>query len=216
VLGLSAAPATSTIAALEPFVTHRGQGTGTSWILAPGAANNLGQARYRLGGDATTGVSALATVQMPHTVVGDLVTFQLDVGISLTVPLPLEFLAELLTQLLVLTSSTMPTAVADIMPAGAGLTIVEFHLAAPQTDGRSNSRPNDLRQRVDLGALGTPPSPPMVQAGYAAEVPEPLSVRQASELVVEGIEYIALAHGFPDPRGGIAQMQRYFQLPPNP
>lgn len=216
VLGLSAAPATSTIAALEPFVTHKGQGTGKTWSLAPGAANDLGQARYRLGSDGTTGVSALATVEMPHTFVGDLVTFQLNVGISFTVPLPLELLAKLLTQLLVLTSSTMPTDVADIMPAGAGLTIVEFHLAAPQTDGRSNSRPNDLRQRVDLGALGTPPSSSMVQGGYAAEVPEPMSMRQASEFVVEGIEYIALAHGFLDPRGGIAQMRRFFQLPLNP
>jgi hypothetical protein len=53
-----------------------------------------------------------------------------------------------------------------------------------------------------------------VLAGFAARPGGALGLTTASQLVVDGINHMALAHGFIDPRDGIRVLRNVFGLDP--
>ena len=174
-------------------------------------------ARYRLGGDGARGVSALADFKMPHASVGDGAAILIDMGISVQVKLGLLTLAELIRDGLVAVTGILPEAISDILPTYAQVNHCEFHLLASSNHGSGQLRPNRIGDRVDLTTLSShdAPNPTMAeQAGFAAEISQPLTPYDASELVAYGLNYIALSHGYLDPTWAIASIRQGLGLPP--
>ena len=140
--------------------------------------------------------------------------FKLDIGLSFASRLQLEDVARLLRDGLVLTTAVLPDALAELLPSDANVEQAEFHVMASSTDGNQRNRPNELHDRIDLTPLGSETR--TTNGGfmaYASRVPGPLTQRDAAEIVVEGIDYIALTRGFLDPRAGIAQLRLDLGLP---
>jgi len=178
------------------------------WVNTPGGHQSIDNASYRLGGDATVGVSALASVQGPSFGIVGRVVFKLDIGLSLASRLQLEDVARLLRDGLVLTSAVLPDALAELLPSDANVEQAEFHVMASPTDANQRNRPNELHDRIDLSPLGSETRTTNGGfIGYASRIPGPLTQRDAAEIVADGIDYIALTRGFLDPRVGIAQLR---------
>lgn len=186
----------------------------TDWVDTPGGYQSIDNASYRLGGDAAIGVSALASVQGPSFGITGSVVFKLDIGLSLAGRLQLGDVARLLRDGLVLTTAILPDALSDLLPSDANVFQAEFHVMASPTDGNQRNRPNELGDRIDLSPLGTETRTTNGGfIGYASQVPGPLTQRDAAEIVADGIDYVALARGFLDPRAGIAQLRLDLGLP---
>lgn len=177
------------------------------WAPTPGYFQTTDHASYRLGGDGSVGVSALASIRLPQWGVQGLAVFTVDVGISLSEPLALAAVALLLRDSLVLTTDTMPALVTDVLPPDAWLNRVELHVLAGTNDGQNATRPNDLRQRVDLSQLGISSRPVGPLLSFGAELSRPLGGEEAAALVVDAFEYLALAHGYLDPEAGVAKLR---------
>jgi hypothetical protein len=93
------------------------------------------------------------------------------------------------------------------MPAEASVYQVEIHALAASSDGIDKNRPNDLLSRIDMSTLGTPTRRLSEHVGVAFRVSGPLSEHEAGELVADGIDQIALANGYLDPRIGVAGLR---------
>lgn len=206
---LSVMPPASALVDHEPAgVTPLG-----SWDPTPDGYQTTSQATYRLGGDASSGISALVNFGVFGQ--GDSVLVIVDTGFSLAHFLSLWQAAQILRDALVLVTTTVPDSVREFLPPNAGVLEVEVHLATATNDGNQRSRPNDLGKRIDLEPLGPPTRPTGSSMGFAARISEPLSERAASDLVFEALEYMALDAGFLDPGSGLA-LVRDGLLPPNP
>lgn len=190
------------------------------WVLTPGGHQSYDYCTYRLGGDATVGISSLVTVRLPgypSPTVGDSVCFSVDVALSLQEPIEMFQAAMILRDGLVLVATALPEALADILPSEATSNYAEVHLLAAKNDGTlktQDKRKNDLLDRIDLSPLGTFTREMGQLMGFAAELPGPLSDREAADLVCEAIEHMAYAAGNVDPRRGIQQLRDEMGLLP--
>lgn len=186
--------------------THEGLGV---WQLTPDAHQSGEDASYRLGGNAAAGISALVTVRLP--MVGantGSIVLTLDIALSLMAPIRLAEAARLLRDGLILTSASLPAALDDVLPAEAEVTLGELHIAAPTTTGDITARNNGLQQRVDLSSLGAPTRQTGPTMGFAAQLAGPLTEIEATALVADAFEHMALAAGYTDPRVGIRALRR--------
>ncbi len=190
----------------------------TQWLPPEGGRQSTVQARYRLGGDGTAGATALAEIRMPSMSLNG-ITFVLDMGFSLGVLLGLSTVAEVFRDGLVAVTSLMPESVADILPGGVTVSHCEIHLLASPSDGAGNNRPNSLAVRVDLELFRSfdAPNPDVgPQLGFAARLSEPLTNREAAELVAYGMNYMALSSGYLDPTRAGVNIRAALALPAEP
>jgi S1-C subfamily serine protease len=67
-------------------------------------------------------------------------------------------------------------------------------------------RTNGLSERVDWTSLGAVPAN-FNQAGFAVTPGESVGPTVASQIIVEGINHMALSHGFLDPRHGVGVLR---------
>jgi hypothetical protein len=130
----------------------------------------------------------------------------LDIALSLMAPIRLAEAARLLRDGLILTSATLPAVLDHVLPAEAEVTLGELHITAPTTMGDTTARNNDLQKRVDLSSLGEPSRPVGPAMGFAAQLAGPLAETEATTLVTDAFEHMALAAGYTDPRVGIAAL----------
>jgi hypothetical protein len=201
---LSSSTPASAISPDSPII-HEGLGV---WQLSPDAHQSGEAASYRLGGNAMAGISALATVHLP--VIGantGSIVLALDIALSLMAPIRLAETARLLRDGLILASAILPAALEDILPAEAEVTLGEVHISAPTTMGDTTARDNELQERVELTSLGTPTRPVRPTMGFAAELGGPLTLQEATALVADAFEHMALAVGYTDPRVGIRALR---------
>lgn len=186
-------------------VNHEGLGV---WQLTPDAHQSGESASYRLGGNATAGISALTTVHLP--LIGantGSIVLALDIALSLMAPIRLAETARLLRDGLILCAATLPTVLNDIFPAEAEVTLGELHITAPTTMGDTTARDNDLQQRVDLTSLGARTRSVGPTMGFAAQLAGPLTEIEATTLVVDAFDHMALGAGYTDPRVGIRALR---------
>jgi hypothetical protein len=186
----------------------------SDWIATAGSFQSTEDATYRLGGDAAAGVSALAQIRFPRYAQGNLVNAILDIALSLSDPISLADAAVIWRDGLVLATGALADALTGVLPAGASPGLVEIHVAAPRVDGLNRNRPNDLGQRIELSLLGQPTRSLSDAIGYAARISGPLSSDEAARLVVDGIEYMALANGYVDPRIALESLRATLMIPP--
>lgn len=188
-----------------------------NWEPTPGDHQSTDDASYRLGSDATSGVSALATVRLPRPgpQAGG-IALLLDIGLSLAATMRLTDAALLLRDGLLLTSMLMPDALGGVLPTEADISQVELHVSAATTDGHSHRRHHRLDEHLDLSSLGDPTRELGETMGFAARVASGLSETEATELVAHAFEQMALAHGSLDPRPGLATLRRELLLDPSP
>jgi hypothetical protein len=201
---LSSTPPAPAVDADESTAHTRALGV---WGPTPNAHQSAEAASYRLGGDASSGVSALVTIGLPAFVHAGALVFTIDFGLSLARSLRLAEVALLWRDGLVLTSELLPAAVRDILPADADVSRVEIHALAPSSRVQVSNQ-NKLAERIDLSPLGPPTREVGPSLGFAAQPPGTLSEHVAAEVVAEGIEYIALAWGYLDPQIGIDSLRR--------
>jgi hypothetical protein len=210
--GLGCAPAASAIATDAPQLATATRSLGV-WTPTPGGHQSNEHASYRLGGDAKDGVSALATVQLPRVgSFGGAMLFIIDIAISLATAIRLGDAATLWRDGLVLTSALLPAALIDILPAEADATQAELHAFAAATDGHQLNRPNDLAVRLDLSSLGSPTRPLRSSIGFAMRLVGALAEMEAADVVAQGIDHMALANGYLDPRVGMAGLRHELGL----
>jgi hypothetical protein len=218
---LRAAPATQRLRSLAAlpaaFATGEpGEAPATSpsdWEATPTPYQSSGLASYRLGGEAVTGVSSLASVQLPSATKTNAVTLTVDSGLSLLRPLTLLELGQLVRDCLLLATGPMFDAMSDVLPSHAVPFQAEVYIAAVQYATSGEQRGNDLAARVDLTPLGDPSRPLTSLLSYAAEVGGPLVELEASELVMEALRMMALDSGYLDPRIGLEQLRGALGLP---
>lgn len=190
----------------------------SDWVPTPGGYQTHDYCTYRIGGDATVGISALVTVRLPgfQGPGGGSVVVTADVALSLQKAIRMAEAAMILRDGLVLVTAALPEALADVLPSDATTNHAEVHfLAATQygsTDTQGN-RENDVLERVDLTPLGTPTRNIGQSMGFAARLPGPLTDREAADLVCEAIEQLAYAVGYLDPRLGIRQLRQEMGVP---
>jgi hypothetical protein len=181
----------------------------TAWEPTPGGHQSTEHASYRLGGDGSSDVCALVTINLPNVgIQGGSVTFAVDVGISIDRPLELAEVALLLREGLVLVTTLLPFAIADILPNDSSASHAEVHLLAAATDGQNQARSNGPLERVNLSVLGQPTRDFGQSMGFAARLGGPLAEREAAELVLEALQYMTLAAGYLDPRPGLDDLRR--------
>ena len=186
------------------------------WEVTPDSYQSMDLASYRLGGDATEGISALVSLRLPTLQRGALV-FIIDMAVSVARILRLGEVALLWRDGLVLTTSILPEAVASILPTEAEPDTAEIHVMAATTEGDGTSRENQLVDRVDLGPLGKRSgeqlSPTM---GTALRLAGALTEHDAGDAVAEAVNQMALNHGYLDPRVGITAVRMELGLPASP
>ena len=180
----------------------------TEWVATPGGHQSTEYCTYRLGGDASVGISALVTTRFPGFGIDGSVVFAADVALSLQNIVRLADAVLILRDGLVLVTTTLPDVLADILPVEAGLSTAEVHFLAAEQDGKQHNRGNQLVQRLDLSSLGQPTRTVGPSMGFAARLSVPLTDREASELVCDAIDYIAHAVGYLDPRLGVRLLRQ--------
>lgn len=189
------------------------------WGPTPGGHQSYDYCSYRLGGDATAGISALVTVRFPGypgPVGGGAVLFIADVALSLQRAIRMAEAAMILRDGLELVTATLPEALADLLPSDGNTAHAEIHLlAATQygTPGTQGNRQNDILERIDLSPLGKPSREIGQSMGFAARVNGPLTDREAAELVAEAFEKTAYAVGYLDPRLGVRLLRQELGVP---
>jgi hypothetical protein len=186
----------------------------TDWEATPGSHQSMDHASYRLGGDASRGMSSLVSVRLPGFGVGGSMVFKIDMGLSINRMLRLGEAARLLRDALVLVTAVLPDVLSEVVPSEASVQQAEVHLLAADTDGHNKNRPNELVQRLEMTPLGTPTRTVGPQLGFAARLMGPLAAHEAAEVVVDAFDYMALAIGYLDPRIGISQVRAELGLPP--
>jgi hypothetical protein len=184
------------------------------WGPTPGGFQSTELATYRLGGDATSGVAAMAQITMPRQSQGAVILITIDVAVSLGRPLTLVEAAVILRDALVLTSGGLYESIADLIPPDAGIAEAEVHIVAMPYDGQGKTRKNNVGDRVALSQLGEPSRESISSMSFAAGLSEPLTERDGAELVLQAIEIMALRNGFLDPRTGLAKLRAELGLLP--
>jgi hypothetical protein len=177
------------------------------WILTPRGNQTLDAASYRLGGDAAVGIAALATVRPPSFGAGGQLLFLFDLGVSIEPPLSLQDAVLLIRDALVLVTADLPAALGDLLPADAEVTQAEAHIFAPPTDGKQAERSTELTERLDLSLLGESTRSVGPLMGFQARLSGALTESDASDLTIAGLEFMALSHGWTDPRVAVAQLR---------
>lgn len=192
------------------------------WAPPEGARQSVDQARYRLGGDATVGVSALADVRLPHLPgygQGDGALFILDIGISLEAKLDPMTIAAVLRDGLLLVTNFLPAPIVELLPPDATVVRCDCHLVASRNDGRGAWRANTLEDRIDTQSFrrfGVPNPVLDCSLGFGALISGPLTDIGAAEIVAEGLNYVALASGYLDPTIAIDQIRGSLGVPAAP
>jgi hypothetical protein len=210
---LASSPAASATATSDDRAQARKPLLLDEWKPTPGFRQSTDYASYRLGGDASIGVSALSTILLPRFGTQGAVVFILDVAVSLERALDLHEAAHLWRDGLVLVSAVLPEALRGVLPADADVSECEIHAMAPRADGQSEQPVNSLSRRIDFASLGETSEPLGESIGYAAEIRGGLTDHDASELVVTAIDQMALANGYLDPRLGITSLRGAIGLP---
>lgn len=210
---LAGFPSASALA--DPLATAVGE-LPVDWVATPGAQQTTEYASYRFGGDASCGVSALASARLPSYSTGGQAVFTTDVALSLANRLRLGEIAAVFRDGLLLTTAMLPGALSEILPSDAQVTQAELHVLAAATDGHNSKRPNELTQRVDLTSLGEPTRNIGPLLTFAARLSSPMAEREAAELVAEGIEFMVLANGYLDPGFGLIAMRQELGLTSQP
>ncbi len=185
------------------------------WQLTPGAYQSGEEASYRFGGNAASGISALATIRLPRTGAhtGSIV-IALDIALSLAGQIRLADAARLLRDGFILTVTALPAALDRVLPADAEVTRGELHIVAPTTLGDGKGRHgNDLRHRLELSVLGENSRREIPSMSYAAQLADPFTEAETTLLVADAIEPMALAVGYTDPRLGIGALRRELGVP---
>jgi hypothetical protein len=222
-LALASAPITSTIMSLSSLtaipsvIEDEEEGSAQrfyrqnpigGWGATPGGYQSDLAGSYRLGADASLGVSALLEIRLPNVgVQGGRITFILDIGLSVSTALMLGEVARLWHDGLVALTTLVPDALAEILPPYAEISQVEFHAFAPTFDGQKHSRENSLSARIAMQSLGQPSRTLSSSVGLAMRVDGGLAAREAAEVVADGVERIALSQGFLDPTTGIRSLR---------
>lgn len=184
------------------------------WEPTPGGYQTTEYATFRLGGDATIGMSALADVSLPRFPQGGVVLITLDVAVSLVDRVTLVEVAMVLRDSLVLATDGVLESIAELLPYDAEVAQAETHVVAALEDGIGQTRQNSLLDRVDLSQLGEPSRDLGPSMGFAARISDALTEHAAADLVVAAIETMALANGFLDPRAGLATLRADLGLAP--
>ena len=185
------------------------------WSPTPGAHQSSAVASYRFGGDVPN-VSALVSVRMPLVGTGVWVVLTVDVGMPFAAPMRLAEAARLWRDALVLASGQLAQAVALIVPPDADVQHAELHAHAGTPDEQESpagAQP-DLGDVIDLTPLGRPTGALGSTMSFAMALAQAPTGREVAEVVVEAIYRMALAHGFLDPRNGIAALRAELGLPP--
>lgn len=187
----------------------------TDWTLTPGALQTTEHASYRLGGDASAGVSAVVNMSLPGAGSTSSIVFSLDIAMSLAGPVRLGQIAVLWRDGLVLTSTLLPEALSPVIPPEADAYLAEIHAIAWTVDQNQFHRANDLGTRVDLGALGPRTQDALPQIGLANELSGGLSEQQAAAVVAASIEIMALNAGFVEPTAELGMIRQELGVPPS-
>jgi hypothetical protein len=209
-------PASALVVPIDPGSAPRSAGTLpplSSWGDTPGDPLQSGNyASFRFGGDARAGTSALVTVTLPTN--SEAVQVTLDVALSVEETVAIAQIAKIFHEGLVLVTSNIPEVLETILPAEAEVMRVEMHLLGARVDGSSPShvRKNQLDQRIDFSSLGEPSRPigELLMTGF--QVSGSLTLQEAGELVMGGIEDMALNAGFLDPEGGLSQLRAELEI----
>lgn len=185
------------------------------WEPTPDGYQTTEACTYRLGGDASSGISALVKINFPgYGRASDAVVLTADVALSLASPLRLAEAARILTDGLGLVTSVLPEALADILPVESAVTLGEVHFLASMQDGKQGNRDNDVATRVDLSSLGKPTRAIGQQMGFGARLAGSLTDREALELVCDALDYLAYTVGYLDPRLGLQMLRQELAVPP--
>jgi len=139
------------------------------WTRTEGL-QSIDYASYRWGGDVNTGVSVICSVTFPsRSRWGSFVGVTLDVGVSVEEPIPIQSIAHLFRDGLLLSALELPAAVANLLPLGSEVDRIECCLGASNFTGISDpgQRSNDLKQRVDWSAIEIPPADLAPLCGFA-------------------------------------------------
>lgn len=195
-------------ASASAYLSGAPQPSPGEWHVPPGSHHTTLDAAYRLGGDASSGVGALATVALPRLGRADIVRVTVDVGVSVTGTLSLIDLATVLRDALSAAALLMPNALAGLLPPGAGVRRVELHLLAENADAQHQSRPNDLDDRVDWTPLGPRTRNFGRSLGTAVEVTGSLTERDTAELVAGAIEQMVTDGGALDPQRAVDEIRQ--------
>jgi hypothetical protein len=178
---------------------------------------SLSSARYQIGGDGSSGVSTVVEVTTPRLGQVGVVKVLFDMGFSLTKPLSLRQVVELLRDGLVAATASVPDSLVDILPAPAHAGHCELHLlASPSGGDASQQRVNDLRARIDLRSLEFPTMPPTpspsigAHFNFAADLDGPLTASDALDLALFAMNWMALENGFLDPTIGLRSLYASF------
>jgi hypothetical protein len=191
----------------------------SDWVPTPGGYQAHDYCTYRIGGDATVGISALVAVRLPGLQGpggGGSVVVTADVALSLQMAIRMAEAAMILRDGLVLVTAALPEALADVLPSDATTNHAEVHFLAAMQYGSTatqGNRENDVPKRVDLSPLGTSTRSIGQSMGFAAQLPGPLTDREAADLVCEAIEQLAYGVGYLDPRLGIRQLRQEMGVP---
>jgi hypothetical protein len=175
------------------------------WQRTPGGLQNAEYGSYRLGGDATSGVSAVIEIRPD----GGSILVTIDVGVSLAERIALADACLVLRDALALATQGIPESLGDFLPPDIEVEVVEVHLLASDQNSDGTNRSNDLGQCMDLGALGMPSGTRTVTSmGYAASVASPLSEQAPSELIVQALDDMALDSGYLDTQPALTAIRR--------
>ena len=200
----------SAVAPDPPNILHRHQAP-LGWIPAPGGHQSLASASYRMGGDASIGISSLLEIWLPRPQAGS-VLITLDIGVSIRGTLSVDDAVRLWQAGLMLVSGRIPDALRGILPSEADVTEVEIHMAAPGNSGSGNmgagvERKEGLSERVGLRIFGSLPDSIPRLVGQAMRAEGALDELAAGELAVDALERMALNCGFLDPRDAIHRLR---------
>jgi len=178
----------------------------TPWLPTSGGHQSLASAFYRLGGDASMGVSALIEIWLPGPQRGS-VLITLDIGLSLRGGLAVPDAIRLWQSALMLLGGPIPDALGGILPREADVSHVEIHAAAPESSGQGQTRTAGLVEQLGLRIFGEATDSVPRAVGQAMRVPGVLDEHTAGEIVLDGLERIALNCGFLDPRAAMDRLR---------
>jgi len=174
------------------------------WSESPTGHQTTSNAIYRLGGDATSGLSALALIAGPGIPNGGSVRLTLDIAVSIDDVVNPPLLVDVWSAALTAVAVDLPEALDSVLPPEASVTHAEFHAFADSTNGAGLNRPNDLGRRLDFRSFGTQTRPLGQSFGVSVELGAPITPGEAHGITVQALRRGLLDSGFTDPREGLA------------
>lgn len=165
-----------------------------------------GIAVYRLGSDASHGVSALLTVRTPDLGHGGQVLLTLDIGLSVADGITLVAVAALLRDSILSLYNDLASALEFIVPPDAGPSRIELHWEAPSSCDNTN-RPVPPYLGIDFTPLGESFGDRLPYGSYAELTTGLMTPQAASDLVVRALKKVAGDSAYLDPRIGLQDIQ---------